>query len=201
MSVQKCQCIPCYLQRDLEADSIAEKESVTQSLPLEMVETIFTYLDTNDLLNVSAVCKRWRFVAATIYTKTQPERLYSTPCFQSFYNDFYSSHHLFVFDVSSSMNSHQRRENAIMQYNKISQFIAPVINRGGVYVCKFASEYLLKYFATNEEAVAFIGTNSNLRDGSTLSGAVVAVIEKIALINDPSKKQPCSHYFRYASKV
>ena len=187
MSVQMCQCIPCYLDRALDTDSIAEKDSVTQLLPLEMVETVFTYLDINDVLHVSGVCKRWRFVAATIYTKTQPERLYSTPCFQPFYNDFYASQHLFIFDVSSSMNTNQRKENALIQYNKISQFIAPVIERGGVYIRKFASEFLLKYFATSEEATAFIGTNSKLRDGSKLSGAVIAVIEKIALINDPSK--------------
>lgn len=184
MSAQLCQCIPCFAKRNF-AVTAAEDESLTQHLSLDVLEVALTYLDKNSLLAASAVCVRWRFAAATIYSK-YPDRMYNTPCFQPFYDDFYVSRHFFIFDVSSSMNE-SRRKNAEVIYDKITQFIAPMIEDRGAYICKFAGGHELKYFRTSEKAKAYVAKASTLNDGSNLSDAVVAVVEKIV---ERSKNTP-----------
>lgn len=190
MSVQLCQCIPCFAKRDFP-DTAAEDESIFKQLPLDPLESTLTYLDKNSLLAASAVCVRWRFVAATICLK-YPNRMYSTPCFQPFYDDFYVSRHIFIFDVSSSMNT-VRQKNAQIIYDKITRFIAPMIKDRGTYICKFAGGHELKYFRTNEKAKAYIAKASTLNDGSNLSDAVVAVVEKIVERSENTPKNTHVH--------
>lgn len=190
MSVQLCQCIPCFAKRDF-AVTTAEDESCCRFLPLDALEMALTHLDKNSLLAASAVCVRWRFVAATIYAKF-PDRMYSTPCFQPFYNDFYISRHFFIFDVSSSMNE-TRKANAQIIYDKITRFIEPMIEGRGSYICKFAGGHELKYFRTSAKAKAYVAEASTLNDGSNLSDAVVAVIEKVVAQSRNAPKNTYVH--------
>ncbi len=190
MSIQLCQCIPCFAKRDFPVTD-AEEASLVSFLSLDTLENVFEYLDTNALLAASSICKRWRFVAATIYSKF-PDHLYSTPCFQPFYDDFYASRHLFLFDVSSSMNK-ERRDNAKIIYDKITRFIAPIIENRGVYICKFAGAHDLKYFNSSECARAFIDEASKVPDGSNLSSAVVEVVKKIVQRNEKDPKNNHVH--------
>lgn len=190
MSVQLCQCIPCFAKRDYEITD-AEDRSSCGLLPLDTLELALTYLDKNSLLAASAVCVRWRFIAATIYSK-YPDRMYSTPCFQPFYDDFYISRHIFLFDVSSSMNA-ARQQNAQVIYDKITQFIAPIIKNRGTYICKFAGGHELKYFHTSEKAKAYVAQKSTLNDGSNLSDAVVAVVDKIIERSENAPKNTHVH--------
>ncbi len=179
MSTPICQCIPCYVGRASYPITTAEEASVTQYLPTEMLHYLFRYFDTNSLLRCSLTCTRWRFVATAILAKNSVDRAYSTPCFQPFYDDFYASRHLFILDVSPSMSVGMRKENARIIYDKITQFIEPVIKKRGVYVCKFGLTSLLRYYNTSQRAKKFVDTASKLPTGSNLSAAVEAVVNTI----------------------
>lgn len=172
-----CQCIPCYVERNSYEETNAEQE--TANLPLLTLEHTLSYLEPENLRNAASVCKRWRYIAARLYLKVQDNSLYGIPCFKPFYEDLSTSRHMFIFDVSSSMNSNMRKEHAKAIYLKILEFITPMVLKQGLYICKFASECQMKYFKSPEQATAFIDEHTRLRDGSNLSVAVEEAVRKI----------------------
>lgn len=172
-----CQCIPCYVQRNCYEETEAEQKTLI--LPLLTLEHTFSYLEPDDLRKAASTCKRWRYVAATLYLKIQDNSLYGIPCFLPFYDNLQTSRHIFIFDVSSSMNRNKKKEHAKAIYLQLLKFIAPMVEKQGLYICKFASECRMRYFEDSETATAFIDEESTLRDGSNLSVAVEEVVTKI----------------------